>query len=59
MISAAFSWIGLMHSAVLRWKAEPMYAAGWLVAGVTVYSARWWGGGPAHERTGAGNESHV
>ena len=59
MIAAAFSWIGLMHSAVLRWKAEPMYAAGWLVAGVAVYSARWWGGGGAHDGTGAAKESHV
>jgi AGZA family xanthine/uracil permease-like MFS transporter len=49
LIAAAFSWIGLMHSATLRWKAEPMYAAGWLVAAVIVYSARWWGGHAAHE----------
>jgi hypothetical protein len=33
-----------MHSAVLRWKAEPMYAAGWLAAAAIVYSARWWRG---------------
>jgi AGZA family xanthine/uracil permease-like MFS transporter len=44
LIAAGFSWIGLMHSAILRWKAEPMYAAGWLVAAGIVYSARWWGG---------------
>jgi len=44
VVASAFSWIGLMHSAVLRWRAEPMYAAGWLVAAVIVYSARWWGG---------------
>ena len=43
VVASAFSWIGLMHSAVLRWKAEPMYTAGWLVAAVIVYSARWWG----------------
>jgi len=44
MIAAAFSWIGLMHSEALRWGAEPMYAAGWLVAAAIVYSARWWRG---------------
>ena len=53
LIAAAFSWIGLMHSAVLRWKAEPMYAAGWLVAAAIVYSARWWGGRPFVERGGS------
>jgi AGZA family xanthine/uracil permease-like MFS transporter len=50
VVASAFSWIGLMHSAVLRWKAEPMYAAGWLVAAAIVYSARWWGGHAAEER---------
>ncbi|MGH9614137.1 MAG: hypothetical protein ACRD4P_13770, partial [Bryobacteraceae bacterium] len=43
LIAAAFSWIGLMHSATLRWRAEPMYAAGWLAAAAAVYSAKWWG----------------
>ena len=43
----------LMHSAVLRWKAEPMYAAGWLVAAAIVYSARWWGGRPSVEGGGS------
>jgi len=43
-IAAAFSWVGLMHSEALRWRAEPMYAAGWLVAAAIVYSARWWRG---------------
>ncbi len=43
LLACAFSWIGLMHSAVLRWRAEPMYAAGWLVAAAIAYSARWWG----------------
>ena len=42
LIASAFSWIGLMHSATLRWRAEPMYAAGWLVAAAIVFSARWW-----------------
>ena len=43
-LAAVFSWFGLMHSALLRWAAEPMYAAGWLAAAAIVYSARWWGG---------------
>ncbi|MGD0957915.1 MAG: hypothetical protein ABR953_13960 [Candidatus Acidiferrales bacterium] len=47
LIASAFSWVGLMHSAVLRWRAEPMYAAGWLVAAAVVYSARWWRGDAA------------
>jgi len=44
LIASAFSWFGLMHSAVLGWKTQPMYAAGWLVAAAVVYSARWWRG---------------
>jgi adenine/guanine/hypoxanthine permease len=52
LIAAAFSWVGLMHSAVLRWKAEPMYAAGWLGAAAIAFSARWWGRQPGPERTG-------
>ncbi len=53
VVASAFSWIGLMHSAVLRWKAEPMYAAGWLVAAAIVYSARWWGGHATQESAGS------
>lgn len=52
LIASAFSWVGLMHSAVLRWRAQPMYAAAWLAAAVIVYSARWWGGPEAGEGTG-------
>ena len=44
LIAAVFSWFGLMHSAILRWAAQPDYAAGWLAAAVIVYSARWWRG---------------
>jgi AGZA family xanthine/uracil permease-like MFS transporter len=44
MAASAFSWFGMMHSAIFRWKAQPMYAAGWLAAAVIVYSARWWRG---------------
>lgn len=55
LAAAAFSWIGLMHSATLRWKAEPMYAAGWLAAAAIVYSARWWGGHTAQESTRSTN----
>ena len=42
LIAAAFSWVGLMHSAILRWGAQPSYAVGWLSAAAIVYSCRWW-----------------
>src|SRR4029077_4726189 len=41
LIAAAFSWLGMMHSAIFRWGAQPMYALGWLAAAGIVYSARW------------------
>jgi AGZA family xanthine/uracil permease-like MFS transporter len=44
LIAAAFSWVGLMHSATIRWGAQPDYAAGWLAAGAITFSARWWAG---------------
>jgi AGZA family xanthine/uracil permease-like MFS transporter len=44
LIAAAFSWFGLLHSAIFRWGAKPMYAAGWLAAAAITYSARWWSG---------------
>ena len=44
LIAAVFSWFGLMHSATLGWKAQPMYALGWLVATAIIYSARLWRG---------------
>ena len=44
VVAAVFSWLGLMHSALIRWGAQPAYAAGWLRAGVIVYTARWWRG---------------
>jgi AGZA family xanthine/uracil permease-like MFS transporter len=44
VIAAVFSWVGLMHSAVLRWGAQPSYATGWLCAAAFVYSVRWWRG---------------
>jgi len=47
LIAAGFSWLGLMHSAVLRWGAQPDYAVGWLAAALIVYSARWWRGDTA------------
>ena len=43
-VAALFSWFGLMHSAAVRWGAQPQYAAGWLAAGAIVYSTRWWRG---------------
>src|SRR6202521_2342881 len=50
LIAAVFSWFGLMHSAILHWGAQPMYAGGWLAAAVIVYSARWWRGDLAAAR---------
>ncbi len=44
VLAAVFSWFGLMHSALLRWAAQPLYATGWLAAAGIVYSARWWRG---------------
>src|SRR3984893_7726301 len=44
LIASVFSWFGLMHSAILHWGAQPMYAGGWLAAAVIVFSARWWRG---------------
>jgi len=44
LIAAAFSWLGMMHSAIFRWGAQPLYACGWLAAAAIVYSARWWRG---------------
>ena len=43
-IASVFSWFGLMHSPILHWGAQPMYAAGWLAAAFIVFSARWWRG---------------
>jgi len=44
LIASAFSWLGLMHSPIFHWGAQPTYAAGWLAAAAIVYSARWWRG---------------
>jgi AGZA family xanthine/uracil permease-like MFS transporter len=44
MVASVFSWLGLMHSAIFRWGAQPMYAIGWLAAAIIAYSARWWRG---------------
>ncbi len=44
VVASVFSWFGLMHSALMRWGAQPDYALGWLAAAVIVYSARWWRG---------------
>jgi AGZA family xanthine/uracil permease-like MFS transporter len=44
LTAAVFSWLGLMHSPIFRWGAQPSYAAGWIAAAVIVFSARWWRG---------------
>jgi AGZA family xanthine/uracil permease-like MFS transporter len=49
LVAAVFSWFGLMHSAIMRWAAQPDYAAGWLAAALIVYSARWWRGDVARD----------
>ena len=43
-LAAAFSWVGLMHSPVVKWGAQPMYAIGWLAAAVIALSAHLWRG---------------
>jgi AGZA family xanthine/uracil permease-like MFS transporter len=53
LIAAVFSWFGLMHSPIVRWGAQPMYAIGWLAAALIVFSARWWSGEqatPTHQK---------
>jgi len=50
LIAAVFSWFGLMHSPVLHWGAQPMYAGGWLAAAFIVFSARWWRGDAATQK---------
>ncbi len=50
-LAAGFSWLGLMHSPLVRWGAQPMYAAGWLSAAAIVYSTRWWRGDAEMERS--------
>jgi AGZA family xanthine/uracil permease-like MFS transporter len=44
LLASVFSWLGLMHSPIFHWGAQPTYAAGWLAAAAIVYSARWWRG---------------
>ena len=44
IIAAAFAWVGLLHSVIIRWAAQPQYAYGWLLAAGIIYSARWWRG---------------
>jgi AGZA family xanthine/uracil permease-like MFS transporter len=44
VLAAGFSWVGMMHSTILRWGAQPSYAAGWLVAAAIIYTGRWWRG---------------
>jgi AGZA family xanthine/uracil permease-like MFS transporter len=44
LLASAFSWVGLMHSSIFRWGAQPDYAVGWLAAAGIIYSARWWRG---------------
>jgi disulfide bond formation protein DsbB len=58
LIAAAFSWVGLMHSAILRWGAQPSYAAGWLAAAAIVFSGRWWRGDVVPASTFPVSEQH-
>jgi AGZA family xanthine/uracil permease-like MFS transporter len=52
MVAAGFSWLGLTHSPIFRWGAQPAYASGWLLAAAIAYSARWWRGDLAPAGTG-------
>lgn len=54
IVASVFSWLGLMHSALFRWGAQPAYAAGWLAAAVVAFTAKWWRGD-----VGAATESKV
>jgi adenine/guanine/hypoxanthine permease len=60
-IAALFSWIGLMHSPVVRWGAQPLYTIGWLAAAAVVFSARWWRGDleTARQDSGVPRENSV
>lgn len=59
LLAAAFSWVGLMHSPIIKWGAQPMYAIGWLASALIVFSAHLWRGdlgqlapaGSTHEPT--------
>ena len=51
VIAAAFAWVGLLHSVIMRWEAQPQYAYGWIAAAAIIYSARWWRGDVAPVRT--------
>lgn len=42
--ASVFSWLGLMHSPIFGWGAQPGYATGWMAAALIVFSARWWRG---------------
>lgn len=44
IVASIFSWLGLLHSAIFRWGAQPAYAMGWLMAAAIAYSATWWRG---------------
>jgi len=44
LVAALFSWLGLMHSATVRWGAQPQFAIGWLAAAAIIWSAKWWRG---------------
>jgi len=43
LVAAAFSWLGLLHSARFVWGAQPMYALGWFIAAIILFTAKFWG----------------
>lgn len=43
-LAAGFSWVGLMHSPIVKWGAQPMYTIGWLIAAAILFSAHFWRG---------------
>lgn len=58
LLAGAFSWVGLMHSTIMRWGAQPAYATGWLCAAAIVYSARWWRGDAGPVSTAPAAQTH-
>ena len=44
VFAAILSWFGILHSALMGWGAQPVYAGAWIVAAVILFTARWWAG---------------
>lgn len=51
LIAAAFSSVGLLHSAVINFGGQWMYTLGWLAAAAIVFTGHWWRGDAAEQST--------